>query len=166
MQSRVRFAEFFRLAAIKYFILRRSVWRMLLITSFWDEADGGFFFTANDHEELIVRTKDYFDNATGELAAADLLLKIAAISGDETLRALRRHRASIGFVAQIKRYPPGFRPRVVGTRISLRAGRDRARWRIEEVRSGCLERISADEGRHQVGGDASSETIPCSMGNR
>ena len=45
----------------------------LLITEFWDNDDGGFYFTANDHEELIVRKKDYFDNATpsGNSVAAD-----------------------------------------------------------------------------------------------
>ncbi len=80
-----------------------------LITSFWDEDDGGFFFTANDHEELIVRTKDYFDNATpsGNSAASELFLKIAAISGDE-----RYERFAVTVLrlvsSQIKRYPSGF----------------------------------------------------------
>ena len=36
------------------------------------------FFTSNDHEELIVRNKDFFDNATpsGNSVAADVLLKL------------------------------------------------------------------------------------------
>jgi len=33
------------------------------IQFFWDEAEGGFFFTASDHEQLIVRSKLATDNA-------------------------------------------------------------------------------------------------------
>jgi uncharacterized protein YyaL (SSP411 family) len=49
-----------------------------MIEQFWDEAEGGFFFTSADHEELITRTKDYFDNATpsGNSVAAAALLKL------------------------------------------------------------------------------------------
>ncbi|HYY57961.1 MAG TPA: thioredoxin domain-containing protein, partial [Pyrinomonadaceae bacterium] len=43
---------------------------------FWDEKEGGFFYTGESHEELIVRSKDYFDNATpsGNSVAAEVLL--------------------------------------------------------------------------------------------
>ncbi len=36
----------------------------LLIDHFFDDKDGGFFFTANDHEQLMHRTKSYADDAT------------------------------------------------------------------------------------------------------
>jgi uncharacterized protein YyaL (SSP411 family) len=54
-----------------------------MITEFWDAENGGFFFTSNDHEELIVRNKDFFDNATpsGNSVAADVLLKLAKFYG-------------------------------------------------------------------------------------
>ncbi len=35
-----------------------------MIEEFWDDESGGFFFTGKSHENLIVRSKDYFDNAT------------------------------------------------------------------------------------------------------
>src|SRR6185503_16443362 len=35
-----------------------------MIEKFWDAQGSGFYFTSSDHEELITRTKDYFDNAT------------------------------------------------------------------------------------------------------
>jgi uncharacterized protein YyaL (SSP411 family) len=57
----------------------------LMIAEFWDEGNGGFFFTANNHEELILRNKDYYDNATpsGNSVAADVLLKLSHLIGDE-----------------------------------------------------------------------------------
>ncbi|MEP6945150.1 MAG: thioredoxin domain-containing protein [Acidobacteriota bacterium] len=56
-----------------------------MITEFWDEENGGFYFTSNDHEELIVRNKDFYDNATpsGNSVAADLLLRLAKLLGDD-----------------------------------------------------------------------------------
>ena len=52
-----------------------------MIDQFWDRDSGGFNFTGNDHESLIARTKDFFDNATpsGNSVAADVLLRLAAV---------------------------------------------------------------------------------------
>jgi uncharacterized protein YyaL (SSP411 family) len=51
------------------------------IERFWDAENGGFYFTASDHEALITRTKDFLDNATpsGNSVAADVLLRMAAL---------------------------------------------------------------------------------------
>lgn len=60
----------------------------VMIAEFWDNAEGGFFFTGNSHEELIVRSKDYFDNATpsGNSVAADVLLRLAIFFDDDGYR--------------------------------------------------------------------------------
>lgn len=52
---------------------------------FWDEQEGGYFYTGRSHEELIVRSKDYLDNATpsGTSVAADALLRLAVLTGNE-----------------------------------------------------------------------------------
>ncbi len=81
----------------------------LMITEFWDEENGGFFFTSNDHEELIVRNKDFYDNATpsGNSVAADVLLRLAKLVGDD-----RYERFAITVLrltaSQMRRYPQGF----------------------------------------------------------
>lgn len=81
----------------------------LMITEFWDEESGGFYFTSNDHEELIVRTKDVTDNASpsGNSAAADVFLKLAKLLGEE-----RYERFGVTVLRltapQIRRYPNGF----------------------------------------------------------
>ena len=52
---------------------------------FWDDAEGGFFYTGKSHEELIVRSKDYFDNATpsGNSVAAEVLLRLGLLTANE-----------------------------------------------------------------------------------
>ena len=81
----------------------------LMIAEFWDADAGGFFYTANNHEALPMRSKDFYDNATpaGNSAAADVLLKLAKISGDE--RYERYAAAVLRLVApQIRRYAQAF----------------------------------------------------------
>ena len=82
---------------------------VVMIEEFWDEEAGGFFFTGKSHENLIVRSKDFFDNATpsGNSVAALVLLKLAVFSGKEKYRdlaiaTLRKMSDSI------RRYPSGF----------------------------------------------------------
>ncbi|MDQ3180430.1 MAG: thioredoxin domain-containing protein [Acidobacteriota bacterium] len=81
----------------------------VLITEFWDEDGGAFFFTANNHEELIVRTKDFYDNATpsGNSAAADVLLKLSRLASDEKYEHFAVTILRL-VSPQIRRYPNAF----------------------------------------------------------
>jgi hypothetical protein len=56
-----------------------------MMEEFWDNEEGGFFYTGKSHEELIVRSKDYFDNATpsGNSVAAEVLLHLGILTGNE-----------------------------------------------------------------------------------
>jgi uncharacterized protein YyaL (SSP411 family) len=60
----------------------------VMIDQFWDENDGGFYFTGRDHESLITRTKDLLDNATpsGNAMAATALLRLAKLTGRRDLQ--------------------------------------------------------------------------------
>jgi uncharacterized protein YyaL (SSP411 family) len=81
----------------------------LMIEEFWDEESSGFYFTANTHEELLMRSKDFYDNATpsGNSVAADVLLKLSKITGDQKYERLAT--ALLRIVApQIRRYPNAF----------------------------------------------------------
>ena len=55
----------------------------MMLEFFHDRDQGGFFFTASDHEELIARQKDYQDNAvpSGGSMAALALLRLAKLTG-------------------------------------------------------------------------------------
>ena len=50
------------------------------IDLFWDDAQGGFYFTSDDHEELLARAKDPVDSAlpSGNAVAASNLVYLAA----------------------------------------------------------------------------------------
>jgi hypothetical protein len=80
-----------------------------MIEQFWDESAGGFFFTGNRHEQLIVRTKEFMDNATpsGNSIATLSLLRLGLLTGNEDYR--RRATAVLRLIAdQIRRYPQAF----------------------------------------------------------
>jgi uncharacterized protein YyaL (SSP411 family) len=80
-----------------------------MIEQFWDNEGGGFYFTGKDHESLLTRPKDFFDNATpaGNSVAADVLVRIAAILNRPDYRA----KAEEIFTATgglLKQYASGF----------------------------------------------------------
>ena len=62
----------------------------LMIDYFLVVPENLFYDTSHDHEKLIVRPRDVFDNAvpSGSAAAADVLLKISDLTGDEELRTI------------------------------------------------------------------------------
>ena len=65
----------------------------ILLARFEDADDGGFFFTAHDHERLIHRPKPAFDNATpaGNGVAATALQRLGHLLGEPRyLEAARR----------------------------------------------------------------------------
>jgi uncharacterized protein YyaL (SSP411 family) len=80
-----------------------------MIEEFWDTQNGGFFFTGKSHEDLIVRSKDYFDNATpsGNSVAAAALLRLAVLTDSDDYRS--RAVAVLHEIADsARRYPSGF----------------------------------------------------------
>jgi uncharacterized protein YyaL (SSP411 family) len=80
-----------------------------ILARFADEENGGFFDTPADHEKLITRPKDVFDNATpsGNSLAADVLLRLAILFG-EARYADEGTRAIQAVFPLAERYPNGF----------------------------------------------------------
>ncbi len=60
------------------------------VQRFWDKEQGGFFFTANDSEKLLVRQKEIYDGATpsGNSVAAMNLIKLSRITGSTELDSM------------------------------------------------------------------------------
>ncbi|HEX9443521.1 MAG TPA: thioredoxin domain-containing protein [Candidatus Binatia bacterium] len=56
-----------------------------MVREFWDEKDGGFFYTGKAHEALVARTKPAFDGSapSGNAVAAEVLLRLYHYTGRE-----------------------------------------------------------------------------------
>jgi hypothetical protein len=80
-----------------------------MLELFWDEPNGGCFFTAHDGEQLIVRDKDIYDGAvpSGNSVAALNLLRLSRMTGDVSLeqKAERMLQAFSGLVGD---YPMAY----------------------------------------------------------
>ena len=78
----------------------------ILIEHFWDEKEGGFYFTANDTEHVLLWEKQTYDGAlpSGNSVGMFNLIKLARITEDPELerRSVDLERA---FSTQIKRAP-------------------------------------------------------------
>jgi uncharacterized protein YyaL (SSP411 family) len=59
----------------------------ITIEQFWDDAEGGFFYTGKDHEQLIARTKDPHDSSvpSGNSLAVLSFLRLAKLTGRRDL---------------------------------------------------------------------------------
>jgi uncharacterized protein YyaL (SSP411 family) len=81
----------------------------VLLEQFEDPADGGFFFTARDHESLILRPKPGHDHATpsGNAVAAWALTRLAALTGEERYARAARRTLEL-FDAAMREFPSGF----------------------------------------------------------
>jgi len=81
----------------------------IMLERFVDADNAGFFDTSSDHESLITRPKDIFDNATpsGNSVAADVLLRLALLTDRPDYQ-----RAAEGVLQLLReamlRYPLGF----------------------------------------------------------
>jgi uncharacterized protein YyaL (SSP411 family) len=58
----------------------------VVLRHFYDPDDGGFYYTADDHEQLIARNKDLHDNATpsANAMAATALLRLGKLCGRDS----------------------------------------------------------------------------------
>ncbi|HEY0583243.1 MAG TPA: thioredoxin domain-containing protein [Chloroflexota bacterium] len=81
----------------------------VMLARFADTDAGGFFDTSSDHERLISRPKDIFDNATpsGNAVAADVLLRLALLTDNDRYREAAEGTLEL-LREPLLRYPLGF----------------------------------------------------------
>jgi hypothetical protein len=80
-----------------------------MLAHFWDASGGGFFFTSDDHERLIVRNKPAFDGSipSGNSVAVRALLRLYHLTGRPDF--LTRAEATLRLYAgQMREQPFGF----------------------------------------------------------
>jgi len=96
-----------------------------MLDRFEDDANGGFFFTADDAERLIVRPKEFYDGAmpSGNSAALSLLVRLSRMTGvTRYAEAAERLRAAAG--EQVRSQPAGFTGFLVGLYEALAPSRE------------------------------------------
>ncbi|HHP7236792.1 thioredoxin domain-containing protein, partial [Longibacter sp.] len=96
-----------------------------MLDRFEDDANGGFFFTADDAERLIVRPKEFYDGAmpSGNSAALSLLVRLSRMTGvTRYAEAVERLRAAAG--EQVRSQPAGFTGFLVGLYEALAPSRE------------------------------------------
>jgi len=80
-----------------------------MLELFWDDAVEGFFDTGSDHEALIVRPRNLFDNAvpSGSSMAIETLLRLRVLTGED--RYWMKGVAALRSMADLmSRHPSGF----------------------------------------------------------
>jgi hypothetical protein len=80
-----------------------------MLKHFWDDKAGGFFFTPDDGETLIVRKKEVYDGAvpSGNAVAMFNLLRLASLTGASDLDE-KASKIDNAFSEQIKQFPSAF----------------------------------------------------------
>lgn len=97
-------------------LLQRAIQlNQLMMTHFWDEEKGGFFFSPNDGEILISRQKEAYDGAipSGNSIALLNVLKIGRITGESEYEAYA-DKLLCAFAQPINRHPSGFSAMLAG----------------------------------------------------
>ncbi len=91
------------------FFRRAEALHRVTLEQFWDEAEGGFFFTAKDHERLVARMKSAYDEAipSGTAVATLNLLRFASALGEDAYRRMA-DRVFRSLLRQMEQSPSGF----------------------------------------------------------
>lgn len=81
----------------------------LTLSKFWDENKGGFFFTPSDHENLIVRTRNHYDNAVpaGNSVVVHNLFRLSEFTADARLKQ-KAIQTMQNLGVQLKKSPSAF----------------------------------------------------------
>jgi uncharacterized protein YyaL (SSP411 family) len=88
---------------------RATVMGAACLRDFWSDDAASFYDTAHDHERLVARPRDVMDNAvpSGTSLASELLLLLAAHTGDDSFRAKASHTVE-ALASSMTRYAPMF----------------------------------------------------------
>jgi len=86
-----------------------------IIHQFWDEKNGGFFFTGRENEYLIARSKNPYDHAipSSNSVAVFNLVRLGYLTGDETLKQKAEQILHL-FNHFLSEHPSGFAHMLAG----------------------------------------------------
>ncbi|MFQ5484892.1 MAG: thioredoxin domain-containing protein [Desulfobacterales bacterium] len=92
----------------------------LMIGSFWDDQNGGFYVAADDSEKLLVRSKEIYDGAipSGNSVAAFNLLRLAHMTGKDSYLE-RAEQIIKSFSDSVREYPIGHSQLMIALEFAL-----------------------------------------------
>ncbi|MFX1404711.1 MAG: thioredoxin domain-containing protein, partial [Promethearchaeota archaeon] len=101
--------ELYETTLILEYLEKARALNEVLLSHFWDEKGGAFFFMADDAEDLLIRKKDAYDGAipSGNSVAMLNLLRLARISGETELES-KAARTGHAFSGDVLGAPAGF----------------------------------------------------------
>jgi uncharacterized protein YyaL (SSP411 family) len=91
-----------------------------MIRQFWDESQGGFFFTGKENESLIARSKNPYDNAipSANSIAVSNLIRLGYLTGEESLKQKAEQILRL-FHSFLEQQPSGFAQMLSGLSFFL-----------------------------------------------
>jgi hypothetical protein len=97
-------------------------WVAICDAHYRDPARGGYFFTADDAEALLVRTKQAYDqpNPAGDGTMVEVLARLYYLTGDETYRARAEEVLGV-FAGEVERHLFGLATLLNGAELLARA---------------------------------------------
>ncbi|MBI5251592.1 MAG: thioredoxin domain-containing protein [Desulfomonile tiedjei] len=92
----------------------------LFTDHFWDPDLGGFYFTADDGEELLVRKKEIYDGASpsGNSVAALNLIRLGRMVADSTLEE-KAEKIARAFSGTIRQFPSAYTQMLLAFEFAL-----------------------------------------------
>ena len=91
-----------------------------MVDQFWDEKNGGFFFTGKENESLIARSKSPYDNAipSANSIAVSNLIRLSYLTGEESLKQKAEQILHL-FHSFLEQHPSGFAQMLSGLSFFL-----------------------------------------------
>ena len=91
-----------------------------MIQQFWDERNGGFFFTGKENESLIARSRNPYDNAipSANSVAIFNLIRLGYLTGEESLKQKAEQTLHL-FYNFLDQHPSGFTQMLSGLSFFL-----------------------------------------------
>ncbi len=122
-------------------------WVAIADRHYWDESGGGYFFTADDAEALITRTKTAQDNPnpSGNGVMTGVLARLFHLTGNPAHR-VRAERVVAAFAGDVERQIFGFAALINGNELLQRAVQIVIRGRRGEADTEALLRAVAGVG--------------------
>jgi uncharacterized protein YyaL (SSP411 family) len=104
------------------YLAQAEAWARTLDARFWDEENGGYFFTADDAEALIVRSRQATDNAVpaGNGTMVEVLARLSLLTGDDRWRE-RAEQLVSAFASSVANQAPGHATLLTGFDLLLNA---------------------------------------------